>query len=306
MTSDGEVIKRKIAAARVQRPDASVLIYGQQLVPKLTEALLLEPKFSLQPLFEGAETTTLMSLLDDLPAKSLFCHSDDILIHFDNLLTYHWLERGLSGEGCSETKPDDYTPSAVDVNLCRPLFECFFNGLQKDVPKSIRIEEDELESVLNIERHVENVRFGDDAMKVAILKYKFEEPETDNVHIVRIIFPFSLMEEITVNINPTLTEEISTSSIWVDHMQEETRALPLKLTAVIDCLNMNVKEVTALAPGQVITLPRENRLNRAVAIEDGHRLQILANGRLGAHKGLKAIKLNSDPSPILAKIVQNS
>lgn len=302
----GDVIRRKIRAADGRKPDDTVIEFAENLTAQIAEALLLEPKFTLNPRFVDAEVISFKSFLADAPQKSLFCYTEDVLFHLENQLAYAWIEKGLSGEHIDLVAADAYTPSAIDAALSQPLFECLLSSLQRDLPKQYRLAEQDFEQAMTIERLSDNVHFTDESAKLVSFKYGFSENAKQREFMCRILLHLSIVEEIILTVKPRARDDAPTSGLWTRHMQDELLDLPLKLTAVLGRPKMSVDEISHLAPGKHILLTRESLQNLTLGVETPRGVKILADGRLGSQNQSKAIKLNAAPKSTLASILKAS
>ncbi|MEM7178357.1 MAG: FliM/FliN family flagellar motor C-terminal domain-containing protein [Pseudomonadota bacterium] len=80
----------------------------------------------------------------------------------------------------------------------------------------------------------------------------------------------------------------------------------VKLNAVLHTITMEARELQALAPGQVIELPRSS-LNKVHLRIDGDAAgPALSIGRLGNLEGHKAVKLSDPPDPEMQETVARS
>lgn len=303
----GAVIRRKIRAAEGRKPDATVMIFAENLTGQIAEALLLEPKFTLHPEFVDAEVLSFKAFLTSTPPKSLYCYSRDILFHLDNELTYTWIEMGLSGEAVlADRVSERYAPSAIDASLSRPFFECLMTSLQKDLPKRYRVAETEYEDAMSLERLVDNVHFTDDSTKVVVLKYGFSRHDEVVVGCCRIVLPLSIIEEVMLSAKPQVRDDAPNTGVWTKHMRGEVLDLPLKIIAVLERTKMSVDEIARLAPGKHIFLSAENLSKVTLCAETNKGVRELATGRLGLHNRAKAIKLDDRPKSRLTAIVAAS
>ncbi|MEO1014231.1 MAG: FliM/FliN family flagellar motor switch protein [Pseudomonadota bacterium] len=294
-TSGGEVIQRKIRAADGRKPDPAVMEFAESLTAQIAEALLLEPKFNLQPQFENAEITSYRSLLSALSPKSLYAYTIDILFHIENELAFRWIEKSLSGESIDAESIGDYEPTAIDAHLSRPLFECLLTSLQRDLPKKYRLPETAYEDEMMIERSVDNVHFVDESTKVVVLNYAFAASTGEAGGNARIVLPLSIIEEIALTAKPRTLEDAPTSGLWTQHMTEETLNLPLEVTAVVEKTKMTVDDIARLSPGALILLPKKNLEQVVVAVETPKGVTPLTHGKLGLKNQSKAVKLSAAP-----------
>ena len=294
MGQSGAVIRRKIEAATGRRPDDAVMAFAEQLCPKISEALLLEPKFSLQPVLHDAEITHYKAFISSQPPKSLFCYDDGFLIHLDNKLTYYWIEVGLSGEAGDTAPPESYTPTLADSAMSRPFFECLYTAIVRELPNGPKPDEDPSFEGMSIERNVDNVLFLEDSTKILVMTFAFGE-RPDQGYRARVVLPINTVEEILLVAAPKAIDDAPTSGVWANHMQEETLATPLKLRAVIDRTPTPLNDISQFAPGHVILIPREQlEVAQLIADTPGKSLT-LGTGRLGQYQSNKAVKLNSAP-----------
>ncbi|MEO0398806.1 MAG: FliM/FliN family flagellar motor switch protein [Pseudomonadota bacterium] len=298
----GELLRRKIKAADGRKPDENVIDLADHLAAKMSESLLLEPRFTLSPRYFDAEVKSVKALFADLPKKSLYCFTQDVLFHFDNKLTYYWIEAGLAGENDTVSDEDEYVPTAIDTILSRPLFECLFAPLLKILPILSEKTEMELFGEMEIERLIDNVRFLDETTKIVLISFAFGETEDDRA-IARLVLPVSVVEEITVSAKPRELEDASAHGVWTSHMHQETLELPLALSAVINQTSMTIDEISKFEPGQLIVFPRDHLERIHLAVENGSDVRPLAVGQLGRHQSQKAVKLLEDPDPGFADLL---
>ncbi|MEM9262293.1 MAG: FliM/FliN family flagellar motor switch protein [Pseudomonadota bacterium] len=291
--NSGDVLKQKIRAADGRKPDPTVMAFADNLTSQIVEALALEPKFTLSPKFHDAEIASFKAFLASVPEKSLFAYTSDVLFHLENPLAYCWVEKGLSGE--SEISKDDvaeFVPSAIDASISRPFFDCLLTALQRDLPRKYRLTEHQYDEAMHVERLADNVYFCDETSKVVVFKYIFGDYEPQTEYIGRIVLPLSIVEEIVISVEPRESIEAPHSGLWTKHMKEEVLSLPLDLSAVIERTSMSVNEISRLAPGKHILIPRDSLDKLLIGVETIKGLKPLATGRLGSNNQLKAVKLN--------------
>ncbi|MEM6413876.1 MAG: FliM/FliN family flagellar motor switch protein [Pseudomonadota bacterium] len=290
----GALIRRKIKAADGRKPDDAVIEFAEHLTSKINESLVFEPRFIFSARYHDAEVTSLKGLFGELPNKSLYCFTDDFLFHLDNQLTHYWIEAGLAGENETVSDATTYSPTAIDTVLSRPLFECIASPLKKALPVYADKSENEIFRQMEIERHIDNVHFMDDASKVVVICFAFGEEGMEPMH-ARLALPVTMVEEITANTKPRQIEDISSQGIWSSHLHNEAMHLPLTLHAVINRAQLTVDEISKFEPGQLLAFSQESLEQIQLSVSNGKETRPIAIGQLGRHQTQKAIKLVEDP-----------
>ncbi|HXI87374.1 MAG TPA: FliM/FliN family flagellar motor switch protein [Parvularculaceae bacterium] len=199
--------------------------------------------------------------------------------------------------GANNSRPSavDFGMAASLVDLAGPAFGEIFARRSPRLPKRLFAEK-------RAARALKDVLKERDSLLVYAISIDLKLDEASAPAALSVAFPAPLLDKAGLmrRAHAAAPSPTATSS-WTDQMRRNVLAAEIPLAVVLDRFTTNIGELSRLEIGKVIDL-RANALQRLdIAATTTAGAETVANARLGAYQGRKAVKLTGPIDPHFIK-----
>ncbi|MEM8698928.1 MAG: hypothetical protein AAGF44_07125 [Pseudomonadota bacterium] len=305
MSAAGVLIK-KVEKARVSRsPITQLDLIGDAFVRELDDRLRVLINTITSTMVIDCEIRKLTSVLEEIPVPAMLAlinvegTKNKALINISNDLLFHIVDLRLGGDPSAVPIPTARSITEMDCGLCADFIDCMLMSFGEALSAVLEAPTLTKMSLAAFEEHATLLAIAPDNSDVLVLNASLDMGEAARSGDFDLIIPLSVLDifkSAAKKIEPRAASTAS-SDLWQRHMSEVAASTRARLYSVMHRMPMQVSELQALTPGQILELPSSSRHNIALSIDSTDQKDVLAHGHLGALSGKKAVKLSDPPSP---------
>lgn len=314
MKADRNVLAREVEGSRVSRSPIAHLDMVSDVFAKIldeelwkilrsltsTKVLSCEVR-KLSRYLGGVVSPSLLAIIDVEGCK------DRQLLNVSAGLVNTIVDFRMGGDPVKTGAGPVRTITEIDMVLCEAFIDRVLHAFARamaigldavDIPRLTRIEFEQYTSLVNI---------APDNADVLVIRTRVDTAQDVEGVEFEVVIPLSALDTFKSASRRSAVPSLQDTSadLWRDHMNNVAAVAAAKLNAVLYSMTMEAQELQALAPGQVIEIPR-NCLNKVHLTIDGAAGAALSSGRLGNLEGRKAIKLSDPPDQDLQQSITQS
>lgn len=216
------------------------------------------------------------------------------LINFDLDLMYHVVDLRMGGLPTELPEFVARRPTAIDWSMCQPLVDIVLDGFGQALSESFG-RSDIVEFHCTSFEHLPMLaNIVPDRSDVLCVQVSLDIGEAARSGNFELVIPLAGLDAMKAAIGKSSKLSDESNDAWADHMLDVVMKTEIELTPVLQTSNFTVAQLSRLEIGQVIPLEPDAHKSVVLNVSMGQDSQVLATGRLGALKGMKALKLASD------------
>ncbi len=215
-------------------------------------------------------------------------------------LAWHLTDLTLGGDPAAAAEPVSRPLSAIDMALLRLHLDAFLAafiaaigvGMGRPITKRIGIRDQR--------QNIAQLRFAPDYIDVLVFDVTLLLGDAGRRGEFSVILPLSALDVIRASVqqhNAKAARE-RPDDLWKTLMRRAAAAATVPVDAVLHRQRLTLARLEALAVGDILEIPKTAIDEIRLTIpQPAGRTALLAQGRLGAFKDNKVIKLTSAPDP---------
>ena len=301
-----EVLKKKVSKRRVGRSPLTDLDgITAHLAAKLEEKLRRFLKTMTGAIVIDYQVRKLSGVLEDIPVPAMLGIvtveglETSALINMSSDLVYHVVDLRMGGDASEAPAPTARTFTAIDSALSEAFFEVVIDCLQLAITHGMGVPLPDIMALTQVEQNITQVRLAPDNADVLIISVALDIGEAARQGSFDLILPLSVLDGFRAagkRVTPAETDQMS-RGFWRTHMTEAAAQARVDVTAILHRMPMKLRDVSALAVGDVLHLPADslNTVSLRIGREDD-RIR-LAGARVGQFNDQIMLKLQEDPEP---------
>lgn len=303
----GNVIARKVSSARVSRsPIPRVEDIGEDFAKLLDDRLRKLLKTITSAIILSCEVKKLPRVLEQIPVPAMLGvvtvknSSAMALVNVSNDLIYHIVDLRMGGDSEQSPVATARSITALDAALCGDFVEALLGAFTQAVTVNLRAPGLDWMRLKQFEQHVSMARIAPENADVLVLNVSLDIGEAARSGDFDLIIPLSVLDSFKAAsvAAPKPRPGGGAADLWAARMSQAAREAPVRMTAVLHRLRLDIGEIGRWRPGDVLPLPDGAR-GRIEFVIAGREETPFAQGRLGAVEGHKAVKLTDPPEAAL-------
>ncbi|MEM6905117.1 MAG: FliM/FliN family flagellar motor switch protein [Pseudomonadota bacterium] len=221
-----------------------------------------------------------------------------ILVNISSDLSYHILDMLMGGDPGQAATPMARSNTDLDFALSTDAVTAITESFQAALGTVLKTAKP-LEMRLNrFEPHATLLTIAPDHADVLVLKASVDIGEAARSGEFEMVVPLTILDLVKSAIGAAPKPLLpATQDTWSRHMIHTAAHAQVPVHSVLHRLAMDIGELEALVPGQVIALPPAARGAVELTLCGTKPEHRVAMGRLGALSQNKAIKLTEAPDP---------
>ncbi|MEL6317373.1 MAG: FliM/FliN family flagellar motor switch protein [Pseudomonadota bacterium] len=217
------------------------------------------------------------------------------LINLDLDLVYHVVDLRMGGLPTELPEFVARRPTSIDWSMCQPLVDIALDGFSQALSESFG-RSDIVEFHCTTFEHLPMLaNIVPDRSDVLCVQVSLDIGEAARSGNFELVIPLAALDAMKASIGKSTKVSDDGKDAWADHMFDVVMQTEIELTPVLQTTQFSVAQLSKLEIGQVLPLEPEAHKNVTLNVSMGDDTHMLATGRLGALKGMKALKLTSDP-----------
>lgn len=298
---DGSVVSRKIESARkisspIPKMDEVLAKFSKNVekgarayIGSVVEAMILDHEIkTFSDVLDGISMPAMIGVID-VDGKERAA-----LLNLDLDLVYHVVDLRMGGLPTELPEFVARRPTAIDWSMCQPLVQIALDSLSMALAECFgRTNIVEFECG-NFEHLPMLANIVQDTADVLCVQVSLDIGEAARSGNFELVLPLAALDAIKASIGKSSQVKADGKDAWGDHMLDVVLSTEIELTPVLQSTPFSVAQLSKLEIGQVLPLEPDAHRNVSLNVTVGDEAVALAGGRLGALKGMKAIKLTSD------------
>ncbi len=223
------------------------------------------------------------------------------LINLDLDLVYHIVDLRMGG---LPTELPDFVarrPTTIDWSMCQPLVDIALDGLAASLSEALGRNEICEFSCSTFEHLPMLANIVPDRADVLCVQVSLDIGEAARSGNFEIVLPLAALDVVKSAIGKSTERATDGRDAWAEHMFEVALQTEIEVSPVLQATNFSVAELSRLEVGQILSLDPDVHKNVSLNVAMGEQQRTLATCKLGALKGMKALKLTSDIDPDFLK-----
>lgn len=220
------------------------------------------------------------------------------LINIDLDLVYHVVDLRMGGSPTELPEFAARRPTSIDWNMCLPLVSIALNGFSEAVSDTFNITEEADRISMECtgyEHQPMLANITSDHSDCLFVRMAMDIGEAARSGNFDLIIPLSSLDSMKSRVQKNSSVQSANGDAWAEHMINVVLDTEMELYPVLQSSLFSVAELSRLEIGQVLPLDEDAHQQMKIML-DGQAAPIsIANGRLGAFKSHKALKLIGQP-----------
>ena len=299
-------LRRKLAGHRVGRaPIPGIEEIGENFAKLLDERARTLLRTICSAMVIDCEVRKLSRVLEQIPVPAMIGlidvkgARDMALINIGMDLLFHIVDLRMGGDPAAAPMPIARSVTSLDAGLCEDFIKAVVEAFEAALRLNLGAQMGSAMKLSGFEQHVTMVRIAPEHSDVLVLRLSLDLGEAARTGEFDLVLPLSVLDAYRASAPVKAAAGPGKSDIWSRHMARAAADAPVRVRAVLHREQMALEALQGLAPGDVLPLPREARERVEIRIEGRPEAGPLAEGRLGAVDGRKALKLTGNPDPVV-------
>ncbi|MBX2855388.1 MAG: FliM/FliN family flagellar motor switch protein [Rhodobacteraceae bacterium] len=221
------------------------------------------------------------------------------LVNIDLDLLYHVVDLRMGGLPTELPEFAARRPTSIDWSMCEPLVKIALEGFCEAVADTFNITEN-LSMVCTTHEHQPMLaNITSDHSDCLFVRMSLDIGEAARSGNFDLIVPLYSLDSIKNKIQKTSSVgQGGSGDAWAEHMTQVVLDTELELSPVLHSSVYSVGQLSDLQVGQVLPLDENSHQQIRVMLDaPGEPIQ-LTRAKLGAFKGVKALKLSEPPNQV--------
>ncbi|RMF33768.1 MAG: hypothetical protein D6754_16335 [Alphaproteobacteria bacterium] len=296
------VLRRKISGARVSRPPIPrIEEIGEDFAKLLDDRLRRYLVTITSTIILGCEVKKLARVLEAIEVPAMLGVIEvrgapvSALVNISNDLLYHIVDLRLGGDSEVSPVPAARSITVLDCALCASFVEVMLDAFAEALSVNLGIPGIQPMTFSKFEQHVNMARIAPENADVLVINASLDIGEAARSGEFDLIIPLSALDTFKAasSRQPKLSSK-ATDDLWSQRMVQAAAEAPVRMSAIIHRLHLDIAAIEAWKPGEVLPIPGSAR-ERVELVIPGQEATPLATGRLGAMEEMKAVKLTQPP-----------
>ncbi|MEL6476602.1 MAG: hypothetical protein AAFR17_04680 [Pseudomonadota bacterium] len=305
MSVAADVLIKKVEKARVSRsPITQLDLIGDAFVRELDDRLRVLINTITSTMVIDCEVRKLSSVLEEIPVPAMLAlinverSKNKALINISNDLLFHIVDLRLGGDPSAVPIPTARSITEIDCGLCADFINCMLTSFTEALVTALEAPSQTKLSLATFEEHATLLAIAPDNADVLVLNASLDMGEAARSGDFELIIPLSVLDIFKSSAKKfePRASTAAASDLWQRHMSEVAASTKARLYSVMHRMPMQVSDLQALKPGQMLEIPGSCRHGISLCIDSTDPNDTLAIGQLGALSGKKAVKLIDPPS----------
>lgn len=247
----------------------------QQLQNTFTITRTALETFEFQKFMADKHTPGAIGILDLSPLKH------GALIMLDSALSFSMLEMMLGASADIDSPHLDRRLTPIELNILRTVIADACNDLDKAFAPLLELNT----ALIKLENNARLVSIAEPEAEVIVGTFLVKAGSySGEIHLV---FPFATLEPARQQLKDLLNITTVSQSAWQDILEEEMQDIVATITAQSGTIDLTVKHVLHLEPGDILPIEYDPNSPITVLVEDLPKFTAIP----GTHNGKKAISL---------------
>jgi flagellar motor switch protein FliM len=203
------------------------------------------------------------------------------LIMLDSVLSFSMLEMMLGASADLDSPHLDRRLTPIELNILKTVIADACSDLDKAFTPLLELNT----ALIKLENNARLVSIVEPEAEVIVGTFLVKAGTySGDIHLV---FPFATLEPLRQQLKDLLNISSVTQSAWQDILEEEVQDIVATITAQSGTIDLTVKQVLFLEPGDILPIEYDPDSPLKVLVEDKPKFTAIP----GTHKGKKAISL---------------
>jgi len=274
------IYERSQSSGEMRVPNLDIVLdnFARRFSTSLTNTL--QRNFTVDR--EDISTTSFQQSLLDLKSQgavgiySLSPLKHGCLFHFDNLMAFTLLEIMLGSSRSSESLALDRNLTTIEMAILRTCMYDISNDMQASMRPVI-----EMQTLLSkVENNFRLVSIVEPETEVLVTRFHIQLSGEDCGQM-RLIIPYVTLEPLREKFKALVTITQATANSWTNIIIKQALDMETPIIASSGHLNMSIRKILNLKPGDIIDLPYNPDQPLTVMVEDKPLFLAIAGERNG-------------------------
>ncbi|MEM9010033.1 MAG: FliM/FliN family flagellar motor switch protein [Pseudomonadota bacterium] len=304
--TEQNVIARKISQNRVGRsPIPQIDRIGADLAKLLDERLRRLLKTMVSTLVVQIEVRKLSHVEAEIPVPAMLGivrarnASSGALVHISNDLAFHLVDLRMGGDTQTAPVPAERTATALDCTLCSDVVTVVLQALTAAINLNAGADAEAWLTLDRFEQHVTMARIAAEHSDVLSLQLSLDIGDAARTGALEVVLPLSVLDSfMAASRRKPVERSVQSVDLWAMRMRHAALQAPAPMQAIMHRVQVDIASLQSWQPGDVIPIPARCREVVTMELRDRPGSPI-AEGKLGALDGQKALRLSAPPDPQL-------